>query len=148
MILIAHLLLGAAIGQKISNPFLAVILAIMSHYFLDIFPHTEYPIENIRNNQWRKALPDILSVILDFFLGVVLIFLFSKNNPIIYICGFFAIMPDGLTVLNSFFQNKILQAHNKFHEKIHFLKHKKISNFWRIACQLIAVLISVILLRY
>jgi len=148
MILTAHLLFGALIGKKISNPFLAIVLAYFSHYFLDVFPHVEYDIENIKKNQWRKSAPDILRVSLDFLLGILLILIFSQNKPIIYFCGFFAILPDGLTILNYFFPNKILKAHNNFHEKIHLYKHKKISNFWRVLSQLIIVIISVALLIY
>jgi hypothetical protein len=152
MILLVHLLFGALIGQKISNPFLAVILAYFSHYFLDVFPHVEYSIENITNKQWRKARPDILMVILDFLLGIFLILLFSNppagGQPIIYICAFFAILPDGFAVLSHFFSNKIFEAHNNFHKKIHFYKHKKISNFWRIASQAAIIIIVIVLLRF
>jgi hypothetical protein len=148
MILLVHLVFGALIGQKISNPFFAVILAYFSHYFLDLFPHTEYNIENIKKKQLNKAFPDILRVILDFLIGILLISLFSNSQPIVYACAFLAIIPDGFTILSFFFPNKILKAHNNFHEKIHFLKNRKISNFWRIAIQLIIILVSVVLLKY
>jgi hypothetical protein len=155
MILLVHLLLGAAIGSAVNNIWLAIILAFLSHYFLDLFPHIEYNIENIEEKQWHKALPDIFRVILDFCLGILLIFILSKNQPIIYICAFFAILPDGLAVFNSLFPNKILKPIQKFHEKIHFLKQnpsagsgqRKISNFWRISTQVAVVIISVILIR-
>lgn len=160
MILLAHLLFGAAIGQKISNPILAIILAFLSHYFLDFLPHTEYLIENIKNKQWRKAAPDILRVILDFLLGSLIIFIFSKNQTIIYICAFFAILPDGFTILSYFLPNKILKIHDKLHrEKAHFfrdiatleniatLKNKKISNFWRIISQAAVIVVCIVLLR-
>ena len=149
MILLVHLLLGALIGQKISNPFLAIILAFLSHYFLDLFPHIEYPIKNIKQKQWHKAMPDILRVILDFCSGISLIFLFSKNNPIIYVCAFFAILPDGFTFLGYFLNNKTLKLHNDFHGgKIHFHKNKKISIFWRIFSQVAVAVICVILFKF
>ena len=148
MILLVHMLFGAWIGQKISNLFLAVILAFLSHYFLDLLPHIEYPIENIEKKQWSKAAPDILRVILDFLLGILLITLFSNNHPIIYICALFAILPDGFTILSYFFPNKILEIHNKFHhQKIHFLKDKKISKFWRITSQVTVVIVSIIMFK-
>jgi len=147
MILLAHLIFGALIGQKISNPFLAVILAFLGHYFLDVLPHTEYSIENIEKKQWRRALPDALRVVLDFCLGILLISLFSKNQPIIYMCAFAAVLPDGFTLLNRLLPNKASEAHGKFHQKTHFLKHKKISVFWRVASQVVVVLICVIFLK-
>lgn len=147
MILLVHLLFGAAISSTVKNIPLAIILAFLSHYLLDLIPHIEYPKENIDKKQWTKALPDIFRVFVDFCLGILLIWMFSKNQPIIYICAFFAILPDGFTVLNYFTPNKILETHNKFHQKIHFLKHKKISNFWRFIFQLLIVAISIFLLK-
>jgi hypothetical protein len=168
MILLVHLLLGALIGQKISNPILAIVLAFLSHYFLDFIPHIEYPLKEDTKN-WNDFLSNALKIFLDFCLGILLILIFSKNQLIIYICAFLAILPDGFTVLSHFIPNKILEIHSNFHtKKIHFLKYnpveyceaaispsaklfnrlKKISNFWRIISQIMILIISVILLRY
>jgi len=148
MILLVHLLFGAAIGAKIQYFFLAVILSFLSHYFLDLFPHTEYPIENIKNNQWQDSFPDFLRVVIDFCLGILIIYLLSDNSLKIYVCAFFAILPDGLTFLEYFWKNNCLQKHNDFHrKKIHVLKYKKISVFWRFTTQIIAVIVSVLLIR-
>jgi hypothetical protein len=148
MILLVHLLFGAAVGSTIKNVPLAIILAFLSHYLLDFIPHADYPLENTENKRWITLLPNILKIALDFCLGILLILIFSKNQPIIYICAFFAILPDGLTVLNDLTPNKALEFHRKLHiEKIHFLKNKKISNFWRITIQIIVVAVSIILLK-
>jgi hypothetical protein len=148
MILLVHLLLGALIGQKISSPILAIILALLSHYLLDLIPHTEYRVENIVNKQWQRMLPEIIKVFLDFCLGILLMILFSKNYPIIYICAFFAILPDGLSVLSIIFKNNFLESYNYFHHTIiHQLKYKKISNFWRVFSQVAVVVICIILFR-
>lgn len=152
MILIVHLLFGAAIGSVIKNmpgyPLGPIVLAFLSHYFLDLFPHVEYDIKNIEKKQWKKALPQFLSVLLDFLIGALLILILSNNQPIIYICALAAIIPDGLSILNSMFKSRALQTHDGFHHgKIHFLKYKKISKFWRIANQVLVVIISIVLLR-
>lgn len=148
MILLVHLLFGAATGSTIKNIPLAIILAFLSHYFLDLIPHIEYNIENVEKKQWRAMLPNIFKISLDFCLGILLILIFSKNQPIIYICGFVAAIPDCLTALCYFIPNKLLKIHYELHQKIHFLKDKKISNFWRIASQVAVVIVSVILLKY
>jgi len=148
MILLAHLLFGAAIGSSVKNIFLALILAFLAHYFLDLFPHIEYNIENIKEKQWRKALPAFVRVFIDFCLGILLIFIFSNNQPIIYVCAFLSILPDVFSFLYIIWPNKILEANYKFHTKIHFLKEKKISTFWRIFSQVLAVIISIFILRF
>lgn len=147
MILLVHLLFGAAIGSAVKNIPIAIVSAFLSHYFLDFLPHIEYPIKNTEKKQWHIMLPDILKIILDFCLGILLILIFSKNQPIIYVCVLLAILPDGFTVLNHFAPNKILGVHDKFHQKIHFLKYKKISNFWKFSFQILIVIISILLLK-
>jgi hypothetical protein len=135
------MLFGTAVGLSIKNIYIAILVAFLSHYFLDLFPHIEY---NIKSNR-RNA---IIKILTDLCLGFLLIFIFSRNQSIAHFYAFVAIIPDGLTVLGKLTPNKILTAHTYIHtQKIHFLKHKKISNFWRVATQTIVVIISIILLR-
>ncbi|OGZ64093.1 MAG: hypothetical protein A3A98_03875 [Candidatus Staskawiczbacteria bacterium RIFCSPLOWO2_01_FULL_40_39] len=143
------MLFGAALGSAIPNPFLGGILAFLGHYFLDLFPHIEYSIDNIRSKKWQKAFPDILKVCLDFSLAIVMIFLFSKNQPIIYLGSLIAIIPDGLTIITSIFP-KFLKRHNIVHtEKIHYLtKQKKFPLSVRILSQVLTGMLSIALLRY
>jgi len=149
MILFVHLLFGAAIGSLVNNIPLAIILALLSHYFLDFLPHIEYSIANLREKQWDKKMPVILKVAADFCLGILLIFLFSKNQPILYVYALVAILPDGFTIIHGIMPNKLTKLHNEIHPKrVHFLKDKKISKFWRITSQAVAVAISIILLRF
>ena len=170
MILLVHMLFGAAIGSVIHNAFLAIILALLGHYFLDLFPHIEYSIDNIREKNWRKSLPDILKVFLDFCLAIIIILLFSKNQLIIYICVFVSLVPDGLTIISSLLSNKFLLLHDKIHiQKVHFLRYKKtralnelsarpstknilfsalVSIPFRILTQAIAIFISIVLISY
>lgn len=148
MILLVHLLFGAAIGSLVKSVPLAIFLAFLSHYFLDFFPHIEYTVIAIRIKQWRDAWREIINISLDVFGGLLLIYLFSKNQPITYLCAFFAILPDGLAILNNYLSNKLLQLHSKFHvEKVHFLQHKKISIFWRIFSQVLSVAVSIAILK-
>jgi hypothetical protein len=133
----------------VNNIPLAIILAFLSHYLLDLIPHYDYHFDDVDRKNWRKMMPNIAKVTIDFCLGAILILLFSKNQPIIYVCAFFAALPDGFTVLNNLFPNKIMEFHRKFHiDKVHFLKdNKKISNFWRILSEAAVVIISIILLK-
>lgn len=147
MILLVHMLFGAVIASYIKNPILAVFLAFLSHYILDLLPHVEYSIKNINEKNWKKSLPDFLRVFLDFSLGIILILFFSAKTPIIFIAVFFTILPDGISFLSSFIKNKTLKNYSELHrEKIHFLKNKKISMIWRIFTQGVIVTVSILLL--
>lgn len=147
MILLAHMLLGAAMAKLVPNPFLAVFLAFLSHYFLDIFPHVEYDIKNIKNKNWKKSLPDAAKVCLDFFAGLAAVYFLSRNDFLTILCALFSIIPDGLSVINSVLNNKLLQLHSWLHQgKLHFLSHKKIPLFWRIFTQAFAACLSIYIL--
>ena len=149
MILTPHLLMGSMIASKIEYAPLAIILAFFSHYFLDLIPHAEYSIDNIKNKKWQDSLPDILKVFLDFFSGILLILIFSNNQPIVFVCAFFSILPDGFSFLGYLFSNRILESYNNIHQnKIHFLKNKKFSMFWRILSQVLIIFVSLLLLKY
>lgn len=142
MILLVHMIFGAAVGLSINNIYVAILIAFLSHYFLDLFPHVEYNIKTSRRNI-------IIKILIDLCLGFLLIFIFSKNQSIAYFYALVAIVPDGLTVLGKIMSNKILAAHTYIHtQKVHFLKYKKISRFWRIFSQLVAIIISIILLQF
>lgn len=148
MILLVHILFGAAIGSVVKSIPIAIILAFLSHYFLDSLPHIEYPIENIEKKQWRKAIPDVLRVVLDFCLGALLILLFSSNKPVIYACSLAAILPDGFMGLNNLLPNKLSNSNGGIHQKTHFLIDKKIPIFWRIFIQVAIIAVSIAILKF
>lgn len=148
MILLVHMLFGATIGTIFKNPFLAIIAAFLSHFLLDIFPHIEYSAKNVEAKQWKKTFPDFSKIFLDILFGFLIIFFFSTGQQIIYVCAFFAILPDFLSAIASLCPQKICKIYNEFHWKtIHFLHYKKISNFWRLSSQILVVIISIFLLQ-
>ncbi len=146
MLLTPHLLVGAAIASRINLP-LGLVLAFLSHYLLDFFPHSEYSIKNIQQKLWGKSLPEFLKIFLDISIGVFLIFIISKNFFLAGTGGFFAILPDGLIFLGLIFPNKLLKLHHTFMRKIHFFKDKKISLFWEIFCQSLIIVAAIYFLR-
>jgi hypothetical protein len=149
MILLTHMFFGAVIASKISNPFLAIILAFLSHYLLDFIPHIEYSINNLVTKEWRRVFADILKVALDFCLGLLLISIFSDFRPITLVCVFVSVLPDGFSFLYLFFErNRVLKYFSDMHQKkVHFLRNnKKISKFWRIFSQAGVVVISILIL--
>ena len=149
MILLVHMLFGAAIGYTVGNIPLAILLAFLSHYFLDLFPHIEYNIDAIEEKKIKDKLPVIFKIASDLLFGILLVFVLSNNQLIAYIGAFFGILPDGLTIMQNRFPNNFLSFHKKFHtEKVHFLKNKKFSKFWRILSQITVIIISIILLKF
>ena len=152
MILTTHMLAGAAAASKISNPFLALPLALLSHSLCDFLPHNDYSIINIVERRWNKTHRHFVKIFLDISLGTLLILLFSDNNPIIFAGAFIAIVPDGITLLSKIFpQNKLAALHQVFHALVNKVGdldgNKKIPVFWGILSQIIIVSISIVFLR-
>lgn len=128
MILMTHILTGAAIGSTVANPILGALLAFLSHYILDALPHKEYSIENILDANWKKSLWDFSKVFLDFGLGIGILsyFVFMAHlSPFILVLGFTGALSDGLTFLNLLLpKNKILVKLCKFHDSCHYPKQQ------------------------
>jgi hypothetical protein len=142
MIELVHMIVGGTIGSVVSNPLLAIFLALLSHYLLDIMPHIEYT-----KIVGRVRRLDIAKASIDFLVGAILVVFFTKNQPIVYVCVFFSILPDIIFLSKFLINNKVITAHEKFHDRIHFLEHEKISNFWRVSTQVLIVVISLLVLR-
>ncbi len=147
MILIPHLVIGAAIAAKFNSFPLIIILAILSHYLLDTLPHVDYSIVNIKKGEWGKSREDILKILIDIAIGVIFISIIQSlthASPIKLAVGaFFGALPDLLTLLSfKFRRSKILIAHSSFHSKIHFLEEKKYPLYLRISTQAFVVLLG------
>ncbi len=154
MIITPHILVGAAIALKIKNPILVFIAAFLSHFVLDLIPHSEYNINVLyglkfsrkffRENLSRKYILAYLKILSDFFLGIFLIsFILSvhslKFSPLIYLGIFSSILPDIITII--FWQTKILV----FKRFLHF---RKIHSWWGILPQIGLCLIVILIIIF
>lgn len=148
MVLTPHILAGAAALTLAPNPVLGLIFAILSHYLMDFVPHVAYSIENIREKQWGRSLPEFLKVFLDATLGFGTVYLILGPSPVIFLAGFLAVAPDGLTFLHVIFPgNKLLGKHSQMHQAINCVgENEKIPVFLRIACQAAVALAAISLL--
>jgi hypothetical protein len=148
MILTAHLLTGAALASKIQPTPFALLLALASHYFLDFLPHRDYDIENLKAKNWSRTGPALLRISLDLSFGLLVVLVLAKNPFLALAGGFFALLPDGVVLLNIIFPNSFFNFLGRIHRKIHFFKHKNIPLLWGILSYLAIFLLSALLLFY
>ncbi len=120
MILITHALVGAALGKKLTNPFIIAPLAIAVHYCLDTFRHGEYL------NRKSTFKDTIWKVALDLFSGLAIILFYIKfshsstaTTKNIFIGTFFSMLPDLFTVLYWKFHFNFLGKLYDFHGWVH-----------------------------
>ena len=111
MFLTVHASAGIYIGTVITNPWLAFILAIISHLILDAVPHGD---ENIGKETDKKKKIIKLSIIAFVdTLGVVILYYFLTSyfitpSPAIILGIIGSIMPDYLWGVYELTKNKIL----------------------------------------
>lgn len=140
----AHLVMGAAIASRVSNPILAAIFAVISHIILDIVPHWDTG-TNWRNRPVKKT---ILYTAIDLGLGIAISFaLFAKSTPLPYLLlvMFLSTLPDWLEA-PYFFGYKIPPFSNIY--RIQHALHKKKQLPWGLITQVafLAVLLFVVVL--
>lgn len=123
MISTTHLLIGAALGKNISNPWIIAAVAIPLHFVFDHFRHGEYVESSDKKtsvkNVWWKSTSDL-------FLGIAIIFAIayymhfsSAIIKSIAVGMFFSIMPDLLSVLYWKFHWPFLGKIHDFHAWCH-----------------------------
>lgn len=124
MILFFHIFIGAVIAAKIGFLPLIIIFALLSHYLLDLLPHNEYSIDNIRQKNWKKSKLDFLKIFLDLAIGILFVsfvqYIAGVDYYVLFVGAIASVFPDILTVLNFIFpDNIILKYHIYLHRKIH-----------------------------
>lgn len=92
---INHALTGAVIGLTIASPVIALPIAFLSHFVLDIIPHFGMDKEN---EKFMNSKIFALSLLLDSILCFILVIFLKINHPVNYtqaaICAFLAASPD------------------------------------------------------
>lgn len=88
MVLATHLVAGAALGQVVGQPVLALIAGFLSHFLLDAVPHWDYRLASLQSNPSdrldttmtlnRDFVSDLAKIFLDLLLGLLAV-LFAAN---------------------------------------------------------------------
>ena len=102
----AHALIGASIAAKITNPYVGIPLAILSHFAADLVPHWDAG----TNHKNKSPLRLKLEATLDVLLGFALVFLIFRNlvDPTyLFVMVISAQLPDWLEAPSWMFGFKI-----------------------------------------
>ncbi len=103
-----HAVLGAVIAAKIANPFLAIPLAIVSHFAADIFPHWDTGTNHRKKSNEKFFVESLLDVVFSFIVAYsLLIWLFPQTNFLYaFIIILISQLPDWITAPYIFFKIK------------------------------------------
>lgn len=92
-----HALTGAVIGLTVSNPVLALPLAVVSHFACDMVPHYDPPetnvVQRLRSKRFFREFI-IVGAALCFLVVLVLAVSRPRHWLVAAICAFLAVSPD------------------------------------------------------
>ncbi len=129
---IVHGTAGLLIGSQTGNPWLAFVLAILSHFILDAIPHDSLEIKHWQDKgNFIKRVS--LIAFIDLALLIIVLIILWFNGKIIFnssiVAGIVgAILPDYIWGLGELFKikSKWLEKYKQLHNGDHALLHKNI----------------------
>jgi hypothetical protein len=154
MLLTPHTLVGIAIATNVPNPYLAVILAFISHFLGDKVPHWDFYSNTKREERVKGWRP--IAVMGDLAVGVAVgvsftcYYLWVKNDPLLAVTVFFSgiasVLPDALSSLTIFGEKegRFLKTLNTIQSKMQFQAPLP----WGIITQILVILISILLIKF
>ncbi len=147
MVTSVHLLVGAAIGKAIGKVYVAIPVAIISHYLLDAIPHyNPKPVKSFKEKGLRGAnKKDLLLKALEPLIGIGLLsylIYFKNNSNLIMVTGaFFGWLPELLTFLDWKFN---INCRPTLIKKFEISCHRHVSFFIGTIPQVIIALLAMI----
>ncbi len=79
-----HAIIGTLIAAKISNPTLAIPLALASHIFADLYPHWDSGTHGKEKTSKQLFIESSIDVLLGFLIGYILIITLFKQTSLAY----------------------------------------------------------------
>jgi len=154
MLLTPHTFVGIAIATNITNPYIAFILAFLSHFLGDKIPHWDFYSNTKKEERTKGWRP--LAVMADLAIGVAVgisfttYFLWNQNNPYIalnvFICGIASVLPDALSSLDLFLgkSNKYLNVLNSIQSKMQFQAPLP----WGVISQILVIFLALFFIKF
>lgn len=151
MMLAVHATAGLLIGNQLNNPFLAFILAFVSHFFLDMIPHGDSDLFDECKNEKLKKIKKITGVISFDLLVLTSVFtstyLYNLFSPTFSIAAAVAgsVLPDILVGCHEIYP-KLFRRFYQFHFWAHDMFDYRFSYAKGIAFQIVILAILIITL--
>lgn len=147
---IVHLLVGAVIGLLIPNIAIMIVIAILSHYILDLIPHIDPATFATKERPYTMIQKIGLTVDVVLVLSfAVSLFLVKHTNGNIFIGAIAALLPDLLSPLEEY---SVFAPLHKIHRLFHWDERRAKYWDWYIAGLVSPILVSaacvVILAKY
>ena len=126
MFLAPHTVTALWITTKVSDPLLVFVLAILSHFLLDIIPHGDEDLGKYVNTKNRKVNYILKVGSFDVLISIGLAYFYFMRYPnidsmIVYAAILGAWLPDVLRITIEVLKVKTLYWYIRFHTRVHTL---------------------------
>jgi len=141
-----HAVIGTVIAASISNPVVAIPLALFSHLVADLFPHWDPGTNRSKKSKERFLAEGFLDVLLSLIITFLLVvFLFQETDLVYaYVIVFFAQFFDWATAPYLFFKIEKPGVFKWFYEFQKKYFDNKLDKPWGIIGQVIALVALVL----
>lgn len=145
MFITPHTAVAIWISTRIADPVLAFILAIVSHFVLDIIPHGDEQLDEHIEDKKKKFFYLMKVASVDVALAVLLIYFFVNHGPtvnfyVLYSAIFGAWLPDIAWISIEYFKLNKFYWYIIYHEKVHNLINWQYSIIYGVPFQIVVTL--------
>lgn len=124
MFITPHTTVGLWITTKVSDPFVAFIYGVISHFILDIIPHGDESIGEHKLTKKGRFIYMIKVALVDVVLASVLVYIFLIRRPdydrkVMFSAVAGTWLPDVAWLSAEYFKIKALDGYVRFHSKVH-----------------------------
>jgi len=135
MLITPHMVVGSTIGAAIDNPWIVIVLALLSHFLLDMIPHYDIGTRHFKEEKIVLDWKDWLWFTIDGVAGIALtyyIYTITGGHWLVWLGAAVGIAPD---IIDDIFRVSVkngklgvdmskkipvISAFHRFHEKIHY----------------------------
>jgi len=145
MFITPHTSAALWISTRITDPVLAFILGLASHFIFDMIPHGDDELADHIENKRTKFLYEMRIAFVDFFLAILLIYFFVSHGPAVnpYIL-FSAVLgtwlPDIAWIAIEYFKLTKFYWYIVYHGKLHNIFNWQYSIVYGVPFQIIVTL--------
>lgn len=145
MFITPHTSVAIWISTKITDPILAFILGVVSHFVLDIIPHGDENLAEHIEGRKQKFLYFLRVAIIDMILSVLLLYFYIMHGPKVnyYVLAsavFGSWIPDFSWISIEYFKLSKFYWYTIYHERVHDLIHWQFSIIYGIPFQIVFTL--------
>lgn len=141
-----HAIIGTVIAAKIGNPYLAIPLALLSHFAVDRIPHWDAGTNSKTKTKKQILSGSFIDVVISFTTAIIMVEKVFPQTDLVYafLIVFISQLPDWLMAPYYFWHIQLFRPFYKFQK----IFDRKLDKPWGIINQAVILLLIVVLAKF